>query len=49
MDWASWRLVPQEGRADMLAEFHRLMDQLEQAQSEGQGDQVLYSVTGEKA
>ncbi|EIU0294760.1 TPA: heme-dependent peroxidase [Staphylococcus pseudintermedius] len=49
IDWASWRLVPQEDRADMIAEFHRLMDRLKQAQSEGQGDQVLYNVTGQKA
>ncbi|WP_340296343.1 hydrogen peroxide-dependent heme synthase [Staphylococcus coagulans] len=49
IDWASWRLVPEADREEMVAAFHQLLDRFDQAKSDHSGDQVIYNVTGQKA
>lgn len=49
IDWASWRLVPEAERTQMLAEFEGLLTELKGAKDEGKGDHVAYNVAGQKA
>ncbi|MBV5192111.1 hydrogen peroxide-dependent heme synthase [Staphylococcus chromogenes] len=49
VDWASWRLVPEHDRQAMVTEFENKLSQLKAVKDQGQGDHVMYNVTGQKA
>ncbi|MCD8904480.1 heme-dependent peroxidase [Staphylococcus chromogenes] len=49
VDWASWRLVPEHDRQAMVIEFENKLSQLKAVKDQGQGDHVMYNVTGQKA
>ncbi|MCQ9301583.1 hydrogen peroxide-dependent heme synthase [Staphylococcus hyicus] len=49
VDWASWRLVPEEERHNMITEFEHKLNELKSVKEHGQGDHVMYNVTGQKA
>ncbi|REI08424.1 hydrogen peroxide-dependent heme synthase [Staphylococcus felis] len=49
IDWASWRLVPEADRQEMVEQFESLLTQLKGAKANSEGDHVLYNVTGQKA
>lgn len=49
VDWASWRLVPEHDRQAMVTEFENKLSKLKAVKDQGQGDHVMYNVTGQKA
>ena len=49
VDWASWRLVPEHDRQAMVTAFENKLSELKAVKDQGQGDHVLYNVTGQKA
>ena len=49
VDWATFRLVPQEERESMIAEFESFVNDKSEARSSHTGDQAIYNITGQKA
>ncbi|MBI5975103.1 hydrogen peroxide-dependent heme synthase [Staphylococcus canis] len=49
IDWATWRLVPEADRHEMVEEFEALLRRLKAEKDNGKGDHVLYNITGQKA
>ena len=49
MDWASWKQVSQEERAQAVKEFEALLSEWEQVEDDKLGSQVMYQVVGQKA
>ncbi|UEX89873.1 hydrogen peroxide-dependent heme synthase [Staphylococcus ratti] len=49
VDWASWRLVSELERQTMVTELENKLAELKEAKAQGQGDHVVYNVTGQKA
>lgn len=49
VDWSSWRLVSELERQTMVTELENKLTELKEAKAQGQGDHVVYNVTGQKA
>ena len=49
MDWASWKQVSQEERAQAVKEFEALISEWEQVEEDKRGSHVMYQVVGQKA
>ena len=49
IDWATFRLVPEEERETMITEFENFVNSKAEARTTRTGDQAVYNITGQKA
>ena len=49
IDWATFRLVPEEERETMITEFENFVNTKSEARTTHTGDQAVYNITGQKA
>jgi len=49
IDWASWKLLPEEERQAALNEFYQYLDKLEEVHQAKTGSHAFYSTIGQKA
>ena len=48
IDWATFRLVPEEERETMITEFKNFVNTKSEARTTRTGDQAVYNITGQK-